>query len=100
MAKLKFRVTTIALDDEEDVASVTAIVRDDAYQVLTGILGWEPATATARGGTEMTVELSAADMMTLLRECGSISSYDPRYDAGSGEIYAAMNWIYYSLMDD
>jgi hypothetical protein len=100
MSKTQFRVTNIALDDEEEVSGVTAIVRDDAYGVMTSILGRETATATARGGTEMTVNLSVADMATLYGECGRMNDFDPRSDPGGNAIYNSMLWIHCTLMGE
>lgn len=34
MARLQFRIANIALDEEEDVTGITAVARDDAYEVI------------------------------------------------------------------
>lgn len=100
MARLQFRITSIALNDEEDVSEVTAVVRDDAYEVIKGILGDVTTTATARGGTEMTIVLPIIDAADLFRACGQMNGLDPRYAKGSHEIYESLTAVFYGLMGE
>ena len=99
MARLKFRTTNIALDEDEDVAEVTAVVRDDAYEVITSSLGQVRTTATARGGTEMTVVLPVGDAMKLFRECGAMNGLHPLHAKGSSEIYDSLSTVVYGLIE-
>ncbi|MFF5261401.1 hypothetical protein ACFY4C_20860 [Actinomadura viridis] len=100
MARLQFRVISIALDAEEEVARITALARNDAYEVITGILGQVQTPTRERGGTEMTVILPVSQMLDLFRECGRMNGYDPRHDRGGHEIYESLSSVVYGLMDD
>lgn len=100
MAKLQFRVTNIRFDEEEEVTELTAIVRNDAYKVITGILANVNTTNTARGGTEMTIILPVSDAMNLFRECGKMTGLDPWSEQGGQEIWKSLNWVYCSLIDE
>jgi hypothetical protein len=100
MAKLQFRISNIRFDEEEDVAELTAVVRDDAYEVITGILGDVNTLDTSRGGTEMTITLPVGDAMKLYRECGKMTGLDPRSKQGGHEIWDGVNWVYCSLIDE
>lgn len=100
MAHLKFRITNIALDEEEEVASITAVARDDAYEVITGILGDVDTIARERGDTEMTVVLPTPQMLDLFRACGGMNGLDPRHDKGGHEIYDSLSWVVYGLMEN
>jgi hypothetical protein len=100
MAKLQCRVTNICFDEEEEVAELTAVVRDDAYEVVTGILGDVNTVDTSRGGTEMTITLPVGDAMRLYDECGKMTGLDPRYKQGSHEIWESLNWVYCGLIDE
>ncbi len=57
MARLQFRLTAIALDEEEDVREVTAVVRDDTHRLITSLVGDVTTISNARGGTELTIAL-------------------------------------------
>lgn len=100
MARLKFRVTGILLDEEEDVAVVAACVDNDAYEVITGILGEVNTMDTRRGGTEMAISLPVTDALKLFGECGRMNGHDPRYAKGSSEIYDSLSAIVYGLIED
>ncbi|MCU1656141.1 MAG: hypothetical protein JWO57_797 [Pseudonocardiales bacterium] len=100
MAKLQFRITNIRFDDEEEVAELTAVVRDDAYTVITGIVGEVNTLNATRGGTEMTIALPADNAMRLYGECGQMTGLDPRREQGGHEIWDSLNWVYCSLMDE
>lgn len=100
MAHLRFRITSIALDEDEDVSSVTAVVRDDAHDLMLGILGRVATSDVKRGGTEMTVTLPLADMRKLFSEIGRIPGDDPRYELGVSEVYASLSMVFYGLMGE
>lgn len=97
MARLKFRITNIALDEEEDVSGITAIVRDDAYEVITDLIGPVDTTAAARGGTEITITLPLAKTTALFRRCGEAFGSDLRYDI-TCEVYDSLTHIFFGLM--
>jgi hypothetical protein len=100
MAKLQFRITNIRFDDDEEVTELTAVVRDDAFGVIAGIIEDVNTVNTARCDTEMTVVLPVKDAMTLYRECGSMNGLDPRHEQGGHQIWDSLNWVYCSLMDE
>lgn len=99
MAKLRFRITSIALDEDEEVSGITAVVRDDTHQVITGMVGAVDTSNVTRGGTEMTITMPVAQMSGLLRQCGKTTGEDPRAEH-THEIYDSLNWLFCSLMDD
>ena len=70
MARTQFRLSVIALDEEENVREVTAVVRDDTYGLITSLLGDVNTVGRARGGTEMTITLPADAMFKLFAEVG------------------------------
>jgi len=101
MAHLKFRLLSIMLDAEEDVCGVTAIADDDAYKLITGLLGEPPeTTGTARGDTEFAITLSLAQARKLFSAAGKFAPKDPAYSKGSHEIYDSLAAVFYGLMEE
>jgi|SRR6516165_2602114 hypothetical protein len=100
MARLKFRLTTIALDEEEDVREVTAVVRDDTYRLITSLVGDVQTISTARGGTELTIALPLDVMLKLFHEVGTIPGNDPRYAAGIEDIYESLTAVVFGLLGE
>ena len=100
MARLKFRLTCVTLDKEEDPSDVAAVVDKDAYEVITEILGKVTTHDIRRGGTEMAISLPINDASKLFHECGKINGLDPRYDKGSGEIYESLTMVFYGIMGE
>jgi hypothetical protein len=100
MARLKFRLTCITLDEEEDPKDVAAVVDSDAYEVITGFLGKVTTTDTRRGGTEMAIVIPIANASKLFHECGKLNGLDPRYGKGSGEIYDSLTMVFYGIMGE
>jgi len=100
MARLQFRLSAIALDEEENVREVTAVVRDDTYGLITSLLGDVNTVGRARGGTEMTIALPARAMWKLFREVGTIPGNDPRYPNGAHDIYDSLTAVVYGLLGE
>jgi hypothetical protein len=100
VARLHFRLTNVALDEEEEPQGVTAVVDEGAYEVIAGILGEVNMTDRRRGGTEITVALPINDVRKLFHECGKINGLDPRYDKGSSEIYDSLTMVFYGIMQE
>jgi hypothetical protein len=100
VARLKFRVTRIDLDDDEYVSAVTAVIRDDTLGVVTQLIGEVDVLSSARGNTEMTVRLPAATVARLFNEVGQICGDDPRYDAVGPDVHDSLSMIVYRLMED
>jgi hypothetical protein len=100
MAQLHFRITDIALDEEEDVTALTAVVDRGIFEVITGILPKVTTTDERRGGTEMVITLPIADAQKVWRECGRMTGADPRYAKGTTEIYDSMCMVVYGLMGE
>ena len=100
MAQLRFRITDLAFDEEEEVSMVTAIARDDTYQVIKELLD-RPIVALqmARGGTEHTITLPVQDALELFRLAGRTTGGDPRHEH-THEIYNSLSWVVYSLIED
>lgn len=69
MTNRQFRITSIELDKNERVTEITAVIRQDAYQTITSILG--TVTGTQLSPQQAAIELSATDARRLLAECGA-----------------------------
>lgn len=76
MSNPKFRLTTIELDEEQDVSSVSAAVSTSTLGVIRGFLGDVPWTVLSEA--ESAVTLPYAEALRLFRECGKLSGRDPR----------------------
>lgn len=100
MARLQFRLTTIALNEEEDVREVTAVVRDDTYRLITSLVGDVQTISNGRGGTELTIALPLDVMLKLFHEAGAIPGDDPRFAAGVHDIYDSLTAVVYGLLDE
>jgi hypothetical protein len=99
MARLKFRVSGITLDEEEEVAAITAVVRDDTLAIIRAMIPGVTVADRRRGGTEMTITMSAPDMVKLFGECGQIRGTDPRSEHTS-QVYDSIARVLYGLMED
>jgi hypothetical protein len=100
MARPQFRLSVIALDEEENVREVTAVVRDDTYDLITGLRGDVNTVGTARGGTETTIALPADAMSRLFHQVGTIPGNDPRYANGANDIYDSLTAVVYGLLGE
>lgn len=96
MARLHFRLTSIALDEEEDPRELTAVVDRSAFMAIAGILGHVRTAETSRSGTEMTITLPITEASMLFRKCGST----PGYDKAGHEIYDSLTMVFYGLMGE
>lgn len=73
MGERQFRITSIELDKNERITEITAVIRKDAYQTITSILG--TVTGTQWSPQQAAIEISAADARRLLTECGPKSGH-------------------------
>jgi hypothetical protein len=73
MIKNSFRITSIELDEDEEVLAVTAAASDAALSVITEMLGTAPQVS---GGA---VTLPVSSMATLHAATGKITGHDPRH---------------------
>jgi len=98
--KQHFRITSIQLDQDEDVASVCARATDATCDVIAGMLpgdpGWlgEPAPD---GYRKVTLQRPAMGRMHFLT--GKIRGTDPRHEV-TGEIYDSLCMVIYGLIED
>jgi|HubBroStandDraft_3_1064219.scaffolds.fasta_scaffold1160549_1 hypothetical protein len=89
-AKQQFRITSIQLDPDENVAAVHAMATAAAYEVITGMLTGERVQAGEPGpdGRRLVTLLRpAADRLRSLT--GSIRGTDPQYPVTT-EIWDSM----------
>ena len=96
MGNPKFRLTSIALDEQENVSAVTAAVSTSTLAVIReflGDVGW-----TVLSESESSVTLPAPEMLELFRACGKLSGRDPRYEH-SHEIYDSLSRVVYGLIE-
>jgi hypothetical protein len=101
MARLRFRVAAIYLDEEEDVERIDAVVRDDTLPVINDLIGAVPVVSTARGGTELTITLDAVTIGKLFIAVGSLSPSiaGDRYKHTS-EIWDSLSFVVHRMMDN
>jgi hypothetical protein len=88
----RFRLTSIALDEQQDVSEVTAAVSTPTLAVIREFLGDVPWTVLSE--SESAVTLPAGDMLRLFRACGKLSGLDPRY-GHSHLIYDSLSHVVY-----
>lgn len=93
MTGLRFRLTNIALDEEEAISELTAIVNSDTHAMITEILGEVKTTHVGSGGTEMTIVLPIADAMRLYGDRSSMPGTDPHSRSGD-DIRDSLSLIY------
>lgn len=98
MARLRFRITTIALDEEEDVSEVTAVVDGDTHRLISEVLDSVTTTDTRRGGTETTIVLPVSDALELFDWCGKRNGLDEGW-ASSSEIWRSLSTVVYGLIE-
>ena len=97
MARLRFRISTIVLDEEEEVCSITAVVRDDTLAVIGKLIGEPPVLHTSRGGTELTIVMPVGDVIRLFHACGK--TVGPDYEHTS-EIYESLSFPVYRMIEE
>jgi len=101
MARLNFRLTSIALNDEEEVSAVTAIVRPPTRDLIVDLIGPDAAEFTpAANGFELMVTLPARSMHELFSKAGKLSGTDPRYEMGVYDLYDSLSMVVYRLCED
>lgn len=99
MARLRFRVVNIHLDEEEEVSSIWAVVRDDTLVAVERLIGAvEHVGEPRRGGTELCVHLPADQVMKLFNAAGHTT--DDLLREHASEIYDSLSFIVYRLMED
>jgi hypothetical protein len=93
----KFRLASIALDDDEKVTAITVVTSTATLAVIHGII---PVVEwTVRSETESGITLPVQDMLTLFREAGKTTGTDPRYEHLC-EIWDRLSRVVYRLMED
>jgi len=99
MARLNFRLTSIALDEEENVREVTAVVSTLAHETITALLGETPATITRGGDGDMTIGLPIAAARDLFTQAGKTSGTSPTYPV-THDVYDSLSAVFYGLMGE
>lgn len=96
MSNPRFRLTSVAFDEREDVSSVTAAAGTATLAVIREFLGDVPWTVLSEA--ESSVTLPAQDMLRLFRECGKLNGFDSRF-AHTHRIYDSLSHVVYGLIE-
>lgn len=100
MARLRFRVTTVHLDEDEEVEAINAVVRDDALAAVERLVGAVRRVGEPRrGGTELTVHLDAGEVGKLFHAAGRVSGLHPDHEH-TDEIYDSLSFVVYRMMEN
>lgn len=94
---VRFRVTSIALDENEDVAAVTARAGTATLKVITDFLDDVSWTVVSEQESEITLPLP--DLLKLFHECGGLSGLDPRHEH-THRIYDSLSMVVYGLIEE
>lgn len=91
------RVSSVAFDEDQEVAAVTMIVSTSTLEVIRSFL---PETEwTVRSETENEVTLPVHACTALFRHAGHVTGLDPRHPHTT-QIYESLTMVVYGLMDD
>lgn len=99
MARLRFRVVNIHLDEEEEVASIWAVVRDDTLTAVEKLIGAvERVGEPRRGGTENCIHLARDQVVELFDKAGKTTK-DHLYHEHTQEIDDSLSFVVYQMMN-
>ncbi len=98
MARLRFRVTTIHLDENEDVSAVEAVVRDDTLVAVEHLIGAVRRAGRPWPSGAQAVWLDTAEIVKLFNAADKTTREHLCYEH-TGEIYDSLSFIVYGLMD-
>ena len=96
MSNPKFRLASVAFDENEDVSAVTAAVSTSTLGVIREFLGDVPWTVLSE--TESAVTIPAPEVLRLFRACGKLPGTDPRYEH-THEVYDSLSLVVYGLIE-
>jgi hypothetical protein len=97
MADGQFRVTMIALDEDEEVSAVTAAVGTATLGVIRDFLPGINWTVLSEAESEIVMPVQ--DALRLFRECGKLNGLDPRHEH-THRIYDSLCNVVYGLISD
>lgn len=92
-----FRLTSIALDENEDVSAVIAAASPSTLGVIRELIG--DVSWSVVSETESAVTLPVADMRRLFRACGKLPGTDPRHEH-TYPVYDSLSHVIYGLMEE
>lgn len=95
-----WRIETITLDEQEEVAGITAVI-DAPYlprleQIVYGCVGAARVVRRERGDTELWVQLDVGELLTLFRAV--YEDADPALEIPGCS--ASLSMVVYRLMED
>jgi len=97
--KTDFRVTGIKLDDDEELAAVTALASGDALRVLRGMGGPDLRVQDIPASRWHVVDLDLGEMRKLRDATGKMTHLDPQH-AITTQVYDSLCLVLYALLDD
>ncbi|MGX6604816.1 hypothetical protein ACWKSP_22210 [Micromonosporaceae bacterium Da 78-11] len=93
-----FRIATIHLDEDHDVAGITAVIDAPFLDSVRTLSEADvPVTRRERGNTELWVELDVTALLKLFQAVGSRLDANPLQVPGA---YNALSLVVYGLMED
>lgn len=93
---VRFRVTSIALDEQENVAAVTARAGSATLRVIAEFidgLSWQVIDER-----ESEIVLPLPGLLKLFHDCGGLNGLDPRHDH-THRIYDSLSMVVYGLIE-
>lgn len=99
MPKLNFRLMSIMLDVDEEVAAVTAMATEDAARVIAGLGTTDLQSGHVGQDGRRLVTLSRPVIEKLHDATGKINGLDPRHEITT-EIYDSLCIVVNGLMED
>lgn len=94
---VRFRVTSIALDEGEDVSAVTARASTATLRVIGEFI--DDISWTVIDESESEIVLPLPDLLKLFRDCGDLSGLDPRHEH-THRIYDSLSVVVYGLIEE
>lgn len=99
MARLRFRITIIHLDEEEDVEGIDARVHNETHAVIEQLIGERvPVVESDRGGTELVINLGVRQLVDLFGKAGKFAPVHPEHKH-TKDIYESLSFVVYGLME-
>lgn len=100
-----WRIETITLDEDEEVASITAVL-DAPYLDRLDKLIWPQNDGCAtvvrreRGDTEVRVSLDVGQLLALFRQVGNLTDLPEDEAKNIPGCYNSLSFVVYQLMED
>lgn len=92
-----FRITSIGLDEDQNVSGITAVASMATLAVVRDFLPDVSWTVLSEAENEFCMPVT--ELLSLFRACGGLNGFDPRHDH-TYVIYDSLARVVYGLMED